>query len=226
MPKTVYVGLDVHKESISVTLAEEGRDGAVRFIGAIPNTTTSIAKLAKRLSKDGSRLEFCYEAGCCGYVIHRQLTDLGHGCVVAASSKIPITPGDRIKNDRRDSQKLALMHRAGDLTPVWVPDEVHEAIRDLVRARMDALGQQTRARHQLLAFLLRHGRVYHDGNHWTQKHHRWLRGQTFEQPAHQIVFQDYTEAMVTANERQKQLIERIEAMIPSWPMGPMVRARW
>lgn len=224
MQKTLYVGLDVHKASISVTAAEDGRDGPIRFLGPIPNTSTDVMKLAKRLSKDGHRLEFCYEAGCCGYVIYRQLKGLGHGCTVIAPSKIPAVPTDRIKTDRRDSQKLAIMHRSGDLTAVWVPDEVHEAMRDLVRARSDATIQLGRSRQQLLAFLLRHGRIYTAGTHWTKNHHRWIASQAFEQPAHQIVLQDYVEAALAANERKIQLLARIAALIPSWSMGPLVEA--
>jgi transposase len=224
MQKTLFVGLDVHKASISVAGAEDGRNGAVRFIGPIPNTPVDIAKMAKKLSKDGHRLEFCYEAGPCGYLIYRQLTGLGHGCVVAATSKIPIRPGDRIKTDRRDAQKLAVMHRSGDLTAVWVPDEVHEAMRDLVRARMDAAKQLMCARQQLLAFLLRHGRIYGTGQHWTRKHRSWLAALTFEQPAHQIVFHDYMEAVFTGTDRKDQLTERIAAIIPHWSMGPLVEA--
>ena len=146
MQKTLYIGLDVHKATLSITVAEDGRDGAVRFIGTIPNTPTDVVKLAKRLSKDGCQLEFCYEAGGCGYGIYRQLIALGHRCTVAAPTLIARKPGDRIKTDRRDSQKLALQHRSGDLTGVWVPDEVHEAMRDLVRARIDAMMQLMRAR--------------------------------------------------------------------------------
>lgn len=117
---TLYVGLDVHKLTISVSVAEEGRNGAVRFIGAIANTALEVAKLAERLARDGDRLEFCYEAGGCGYGIYRQLVELGHGCTVVATSKIPRKPGERIKTDRRDAQKLAILHRSGDLTAVWV----------------------------------------------------------------------------------------------------------
>ena len=102
MQKTLYVGLDVHKATLSITVAEEGRDGPVRFIGTIPNTPTDVAKLARRLGKEGDRLEFCYEAGGCGYGIYRQLTALGHGCTVAAPTLIARKPGDRIKTDRRD----------------------------------------------------------------------------------------------------------------------------
>src|ERR1700730_10662357 len=206
MQKTLYIGLDVHKESISVSAAEEGRNGSVEFLGPILNNPTDLGKLAKRLAKNVHRLEFCYEAGCCGYVIYRQLIELGHGCTVAAPSRIPSRPADRIKTDRRDSEKLAMLHRSGDLTAVWVPDEVHEAMRDLVRARTDASMQLMRARQQLLAFLLRHGKTYSAGNYWTGKHRSWLAGQTFEQPVHQIVFQDYVEAVLTAAERKEQLM--------------------
>lgn len=221
---TLYVGLDVHKLTISVSVAEEGRNGAVRFIGAIANTALEVAKLAERLARDGDRLEFCYEAGGCGYGIYRQLVELGHGCTVVATSKIPRKPGERIKTDRRDAQKLAILHRSGDLTAVWVPDEVHEAVRDLVRARIDAAMQLMRARQQLLAFLLRHRRTYETGKHWTQRHRCWLAGQTFEQTAHQIVFQDYIEAVFTAQERRDQLVGRIVTILPTWSMAPVVEA--
>ena len=225
MDKTFYIGLDVHKASISVTVAEAGRDGAVRFLGAIPNTPTDIAKLARGLGKDGHRLEFCYEAGACGYGIYRQLVGLGHGCLVAAPTLIARKAGDRVKTDRRDSEKLALQHRFGDLTAVWVPDPVHEAIRDLVRARMDAVMQLMRARQQCLAFLLRHGRIYGPNRKkWTLMHRRWLAGQTFEQTAHQIVFQDYVEAVWAAQNRRDQLEARITSMLPDWSMASLVDA--
>jgi transposase len=190
----------------------------------IPNTSLDVAKLARRLGKEGHRLEFCYEAGGCGYGIYRQLIELGHHCMVVAPSLIPRKPGDRIKTDRRDSQKLAILHRSGDLTAVWVPDAVHEAMRDLVRARLDAVMQLMRARQQLLAFLLRHGRSYETGKNWTQRHRSWLAGQIFTQPVHQIVFQDYVEAVLTARDRRDQLVLRITALVPDWSMGPLVEA--
>jgi len=221
---TLYIGLDVHKVSISVATAQEARDGTVQFLGAIPNTPTDVGKLANRLAKTGDRLEFCYEAGGCGYGIYRQLVELGHGCTVAATSLIARKPGDRIKTDRRDSQMLALQHRSGALTAVWVPDEVHEAMRDLVRARGDAMMQLMRARQQLLAFLLRHGRTYPVGNNWTLRHRRWLAGQDFDQEAHRIVFQDYVEAVWTAQDRRDQLDARIVALQAGWSLAPLVDA--
>ena len=179
--------------------------------------------MAKRLLKHGG-LDFCYEASGCGYGIHRQLTALGHKCTVAAPSMIPRKPGERIKTDRRDSEKLALLHRSGDLTAVWVPDTTHEALRDLVRARVDASMHLMRARQQLLAFLLRHGRSYPTGKHWTQRHRCWLAGQIFQEHAHGIVFQDNLETVRTAQQRRDALIERISAMVASWSLGPLVEA--
>jgi transposase len=218
-----FVGMDVHKDTISISVAEDGRGGPVRFIGVIPNAADDVAKMAKRLSKHGE-LDFCYEASGCGYGIHRQLTALGHKCIVVAPSMIPRKPGERIKTDRRDSEKLAILHRSGDLTPVWVPDIKHEALRDLVRARVDASMHLMRARQQLLAFLLRHGCSYPTGKHWTQRHRSWLAGQTFQEHAHGIVFQDYLETVWTAQQRRDALIDRISTMVGSWSLGPLVEA--
>jgi transposase len=125
-----FVGMDVHKATISISVAEDGRGGTVRFIGVIPNTPEAVGKMAKQLARHGE-LDFCYEASGCGYGVHRQLTSLGHKCIVVAPSLIPRKSGERIKTDRRDSEKLAILHRSGDLTPVWVPDPTHEALRGL-----------------------------------------------------------------------------------------------
>lgn len=218
-----FIGMDVHKATISISVAEEGRSGPVRFLGTIPNTADDVAKMVKRLSKHGE-LDFCYEASGCGYGIHRQLTALGHRCSVVAPSLIPRKAGERIKTDRRDSEKLAILHRSGDLTPVWVPDTTHEALRDLVRARVDASMHLMRARQQLLAFLLRHGRNYTTGKHWTQRHRCWLAKQVFKEHAHGIVFHDYLETVWTAQQRRDVLVKKISAMVASWSLGPLVEA--
>lgn len=175
------------------------------------------------MAKDGHRLEFCYEAGFCGYVIYRQLTGLGYGCTVAATSMIPRKPEERIKTDHRESQKLAILHHSDDLSRVWVPDEGHKALRDLTRARMDASMHLMRARQQLLAFLLRHGSTYDTGKHWTQRHLSWLAGPTFDQPAHKIVFQDYPEAVWTSQERRDQPVS-LSGIAADWTLGPLVEA--
>ena len=131
-----YVGLDTHKDTIAVAIAEAGQSKP-RYYGEIANTPEAVAKLVKKLSPQGEVLSFCYEAGPCGYGIYRQLTHLGHDCVVVAPSLIPVKPGDRVKTDRRDSESLARLHRAGELTAVWVPGPEQEAVRDLTRARED-----------------------------------------------------------------------------------------
>ncbi|MEO0621050.1 MAG: IS110 family transposase [Pseudomonadota bacterium] len=225
MSKTLFIGLDVHKCSVSVAVAEDGRDGPIRFIGNIDNTAEAIGKMAMQLAKNGMHLEFCYEAGPCGYGVYRLLRAAGHGCSVVAPSRIPRAPGDRVKTDRRDAQRLAVLHRAGDLTAVWVPDQTHEAMRDLVRARWDAKIQLVTAKQQLLAFLLRHGRIYESGRkYWTLRHRHWLSRQAFDEAAHRIVFQDYVEAVWTADERCKSLVQRIRELLPAWSLGPTVEA--
>jgi transposase len=155
-----YVGLDVHKDTIAVALAESGIRSDVREYGKIANTPAALKALAAKLARGGRGLRFCYEAGPCGYGIQRQLSTAVHGCVVVAPSLIPRKPGDRIKTDRRDAVNLANLHRAGELTSVWVPDQAHEVIRDLVRARLAAVRSLRQARQQLSGFVLRHGHHY------------------------------------------------------------------
>lgn len=188
-----YIGLDVHKETISVALAEASGRGKVCEHGQISNTPAALTRLSSKLSRTGSKLRFCHEAGPCGYGIQRQLAAAGHDCVVVAPSLIPRKPGDRIKTDRRDAINLAGLHRAGALTAVWSPDPAHEAVRDLVRARLargvlDFLRSLRQARQQLSGFLLRHG-CHYGRPAWTLMHRRWLAGLRFEQSAHHIVLE-------------------------------------
>jgi transposase len=218
-----YVGLDVHKDTIAIALAEAGKRGEVREYGQIANTPAAVKAAAVRLTRSGSELRFCYEAGPCGYGIQRQLAALGHGCVVVAPSLIPRRPGDRIKTDRRDAINLAKLHRAGELTPVWVPDQAHEAIRDLVRARLAAVRSLRQARQQLSGFLLRHGHHYHRPA-WTQMHRRWLAGLRFEQPVHHIVLEDCIAAVEAATARRDRLEAHIKAALPDWSLAPVVCA--
>lgn len=204
-----YVGLDVHKETIAVSVAE-ANGGEIRYLGEIANTPEAIDKLVKQLRKGGADLSFCYEAGPCGYGIHRQLTDLGWDCQVVAPSLIPKKAGDRVKTDRRDSLMLARLHRAGELTAVWVPDGAQEALRDLTRAREDMKHLQRQAKQRLLAFLLRHGKRYDGKNNWTLAHYRWLETVKFDHPVQQIVFQEYVDTVKAMTRRVAALDEQIE----------------
>ena len=174
MEHTRFIGLDIHKERISVAVAESGRSGAVEYLGEIANDPGAISKLCDRLRRPGKPLAFCYEAGPCGYGVHRQLTSLGHRCDVVAPSLIPTKAGDRVKTNRRDATVLARLHRAGELTPVWVPDADHEAMRDLIRLRSVVRQIVTRARQHLQGFLLRHGRKHGRGTAWRMAYRRWL----------------------------------------------------
>ena len=219
----IYVGLDVHKDTIAVALAETGLREEVREHGKIPNTPTALKALTAKLDSAQRNLRFCYEAGPCGYGIHRQLIEAGYECAVVAPSLIPRKPGERIKTDRRDAIKLARQHRAGELTPVWVPDQAHEAIRDLVRARQAAVRTLRQARQQLSGFLLRHGRHYHRPA-WTQLHRRWLAGLKFEQAAHHIVLEDCIAAIEAATARRDRLEAHIVAALPEWTLTPVVEA--
>src|SRR3954468_7380495 len=218
-----YVGLDVHKDAIAVALAEAGKRGEVRDYGTIANTPTALKALTSKLAKSGATLRFCYEAGPCGYGIQRQLTEAGHECAVVAPSLIPRKPGERIKTDRRDAINLAKLHRAGELTPVWVPDQAHEAIRDLVRARQAAVRTLRQARQQLSGFLLCHGQHYHRPA-WMLLHRRWLASLKFDQAVHHIVLEDCIAAIEAATARRDRLEAHIEAALPEWSLAPVVEA--
>ena len=221
--RITYVGLDVHKDGIVVAVAEGGERGEVREYGRIANTPAALRRLACKLGQQGVELRFCYEAGPCGYGIQRQLSALGHECIVAAPSLIPKRPGDRVKTDRRDAASLAKLHRAGELTAVWVPDPGHEAMRDLVRTRLDAVRALRRARQQLSGFLLRQG-CHYGRPAWTKLYRRWLAGLKFEQAVHHIVLEDYIEAVEAAEARRDRLTAQIAAMLPDWTLAPVVAA--
>src|SRR5207302_11057772 len=183
-----------------------------------------LRKVVSRLSKSGRRLSFCYEAGPCGYGLHRLLTGYGHECVVVAASLIPMKAGDRVKTDRRDALMLAKLHRAGELTTIWIPDAAHEAMRDLVRARATAVRVLSKARQHLQGFLLRHDQIYRGARAWTLAYRRWLTTVHFDHPAQQIVLQDYIHAVQDAEARRDRLTRQIEELLPSWSMAPVVEA--
>ena len=224
MNSITYVGLDVHKATVSVAVAESGRGGEIRQLGVFENRPEVLSKLAARLSNKNCRVSFCYEAGPCGYGLQRLLTSYGHDCVVVAPSLIPMKAGDRVKTDRRDALMLAKLHRAGELTPIWIPDAGHEAMRDLVRARATAGRVLSKARQHLQSFLLRHDRIYRGLRAWTSAYRRWLTTVRFDHPAQQIVLQDYIHAVQDAEARRDRLTRQINELLPSWSMAPVAIA--
>ena len=222
--KLGFVAFDSAKEKHAVAIADDGRDGEVRYLGEIDNSPDAVRKLVAKLSRQYERLHFCYEAGPTGYGLHRQLTDLGHVCDVIAPTMIPKRSGDRVKTNRRDSVTLVKLLRAGELRAIWVPDTVHEAVRDLTRAREVAMIDLKKKRQQLLSFLLRHSRIFPGGKNWTKMHERWLAKQTFNHPAQQIVFQDQLEVINAAQVRLAALEQQMREIVPTWTMAPVVAA--
>lgn len=221
MKNVRFVGLDVHAETIAAAVAESG--GEVRALGVIPNRPESIERLVRKLGKP-EQLRVCYEAGPTGYTLYWQLTRLGVKCAVVAPTLVPVKAGDRVKTDRRDAERLARCHRAGDLTSVWVPDAAHEALRDLVRAREGAKADQLRARHRLSKFLLRHGRRPAEGvQAWTVKYWGWVKSCVhFEQPAQTATFIDYVHEVEHAVVRIHRLEQAIDVAVEAAP--PQMRA--
>lgn len=207
--KVKNVGLDVHKNSISIGIADEGRDGEVRYYGKIDNDMTQLDKVIRKLISQGAVLRIVYEAGPCGYGIYRHLKGNGIDCAVVAPSKIPKQSGNRLKNDKRDSISLARLHRAGELTSVYVPTEEDEALRDLVRSRIDATHALRKAKQQLGAFLLRHDKVYSGKTKWTKTHFNWLATVVMPHPAQLIVLQEYIDTVTDCSSRVHRLTEQI-----------------
>jgi transposase len=217
MSKIRFVGLDVHADTIAVAVAEP--NGEIRSIGIIPNRLESIRKMIGKLGP-ASQLKACYEAGPTGYVLYWQLTQLGVACQVIAPTLVPSKAGDRVKTDRRDAEKLARCYRNGDLTPVWVPDSAHEALRDLVRAREDARQDQHRSRQRLGKFLLRHGIRQPDSikKKWTVKYLTWLNTHVcFPEFALQSTLLDYVHEVHHMAERIQRLEKAIDEAIAQAP---------
>jgi transposase len=221
---TLYVGLDVHKDSIAVAYAPEARDADIVSLGTIGTRQCDIDKLIRRLQSKGAALVFVYEAGPCGYWLYRYLTRKGLPCSVVAPSLIPRKPGDRVKTDRRDAITLARLMRSGDLTSIYVPQVQDEAIRDLSRAREDTLEDLKTAKHRLKAFLLRQDIRYEGRATWTAAHLRWLAHVVCPTPAQQIVFQEYLQAVTEEHERLGRLERELHEQIKTWRLYPVVQA--
>lgn len=222
--KDKFVGLDVHKDTTVIAVAEGGRDGEVRLYGTISSDLHALEKVFAKLGGDAVRLHVVYEAGPTGYVIYRRLVQLGIDCIVVAPSRTPQPAGHRQKTDRRDAIMLARLHRAGELTGIHVPDAVDESIRDLTRARADAVHDLTRAKQRLKSFLLRQGYRYKGKANWSAPHQRYLRELVLPLPALKSVLEEYLLAIDQSVQRVQRLEELIEVQVPRWRMYPAVEA--
>jgi len=216
-----FVGLDVHKETIAVAVAKAGREPA-ESLGMIANDPDAVVRLVHKLGPVDDAL-WCYEAGPCGYGLQRQLTGMGAVCTVVAPSLIPTKPGDRVKTDRRDAQKLARLLRSGDLTPVWVPDSDHEALRDLTRARQAAQEELTRARNRLTKLLLRLG-IATPASAWSKVYREWLQSLRLAQPLQQVVLEEERLAVAQAEQRLERLSVTIEQVARTGPHAALTGA--
>ena len=221
---TLFVGLDQHKDSTAVAYAPDDRRQEPVYLGPIGTRQCDIDKLARNLQSKASRVIFAYEAGPCGYGLYRHLTKKGFTCLVVAPSLIPRKAGDRVKNDRRDAVQIARLLRSGDLKPIYVPKVEDEAIRDLCRAREDALKDAAAARRRLKSFLLRHDIRYEGKASWNPAHLRWLASIVCRTPAQQIVFQEYLRTVTQHTERLHLLEEALTEQVASWRMAPVVEA--
>ncbi len=212
---TTVVGLDVHKDAITAAVLPHSA-ARPREVVTIEHHPKAIARLVKRLT-GSQQVVFVYEAGPCGYEIQRQFTALGCRAAVIAPALTPIRPGDRVKTNRRDAEKLARLYRAGELTEIRVPTRAEEAARDLVRAREDALTDRLRARHRLNKFLLRHGRIHRETKAWGAVHQAWLRGQRFDAPLGQHTFEAYLRAVDEAEARLESLNHQVLEVAQTTP---------
>jgi len=223
-PIRYFIGLDVHKDTIAIAAAQSQSRDEPKFVGT---TRYSVHQVRKALASSGcapSELAIAYEAGPCGYGLARELSALGYNCEVVAPSRVPRRPADRIKTDRRDALLLARLHRSGELTSVTIPDPADEAVRDLIRAREDAIKARLSARQQLMALLLRLGQPYRDGKGWTQRHLRFLAEREFDDPLHRIVYTEYRLAVDSATDRVTRLDAAIRNASETWRFKPVVKA--
>jgi transposase len=221
---TLFIGMDVHKETIAVAYIAQDHGAEVTYLGTIGTRQCDIDQLVRKMQAKAKHLIFVYEAGPCGYWLYRYLRKKDYDCWVVAPSLIPKKAGDRVKTDRRDAVQLARLARSGDLTLVYVPKVEDEAIRDLTRAREDALSDLKDAKLRLKAFLLRHDIRYAGQATWNAAHLRWLSEVVCPTPAQQIVFQEYVRAVTEHTERLQRLDEELQERVKAWRLNPVVEA--
>jgi transposase len=221
---SMFIGMDVHKNSIEIAIADQGRKGEVRLYGKIDNTTAALDKVIRKLVSKNKELHFVYEAGPCGYPLYRHLTKKGFDCMVTAPSTIPKKSGNKIKTDSRDALMLARLHRAGELTAVHVPVVEDEAMRDLTRAREDAKEDEKKSKQRLSAFLLRYGHKFTGRSLWSKAHMIWLADIKMPHESQQIVYQEYIDTVNQRIERVQRLTDQIRELLPKWRMHPVVKA--
>jgi transposase len=222
--RTLFVGMDVHKDSIAVAYVAQDHGAEVLYLGAIGTRQGDIDNLIRQRQSKAKHLVFVYEAGPCGYWLYRSLTKKGYDCWVVAPSLMPKKPGDRVKTDRRDAVQLARLARSGDLTPVYVPKVEDEAMRDLTRARADAISDLKAATFRLKAFLLRQDMRYVGRANWHPAHLRWLSEVVCPTPAQQIVFQEYVRAVNDHTARLQRLDQALQEHVKAWRLHPVVDA--
>jgi transposase len=218
-----FVGIDTSKLRNAVAVAEGGRGGEVRYLGEFPATEAAMRKLMAKLASKYHHLTFCYEAGPTGYGLYR-LIKSDHECMVVAPSLTPKKPGDRVKTNRRDAVSLAKLSRAGELSAVWVPDERHEAMRDLSRARQSAKKDQQGKRQQISSLMLRLGRIYPGKKMWGPAHMNWLMAQKLEHGEQRTAFEELLGGMRQESERVERLEEAIREAVPQWSLAEVVTA--
>lgn len=221
---TLFIGMDVHKDSIAVAYVSQDHGAEVTYLGPMGTRHGDIDKLIRKMQSKAKHFIFVYEAGPCGYWLYRYLSKKGYDCWVVAPSLIPRKPGDRVKTDRRDATQLARLARSGDLTPVYVPRVEDEAIRDLTRARQDTIGDLKSAKLRLKAFLLRQDIRYVGRANWGPAHLRWLSEVVCPTPAQQIVFQEYVRSVNEHTERLQRLEQELQEQVKAWRLGAVVEA--
>ena len=218
---TVFVGMDVHKESIELATADTGE---ARHYARIGGEAAAVDRVVRKLRSVHRELVFVYEAGPCGFWIYRRLRAQGLACMVVSPSMTPRRAGDRVKTDRRDCLMLARLARAGELQPIYVPDAKDEAMRDLVRTREDAVCMQRQARQRLQALLLRNEIRYVGKTAWSAAHRRWIAGLKLPDPAQQIAFEEYVTALEEAGARLERLAQAIGTQLEHWRWRSLVGA--